>query len=358
MIRLERRQVWQAAIVLLAALLLVVPLPSRLVESGYSARVYPTIQWLLTTVSNRFAVSLLDVALIGVVISWFVATARALVSSRGTDLGRRLCTAAASTVTLVAGAYIAFMLLWGLNYRRVPLETKVRFRAEQVSLNAAIALASESVDELNRLYAPAHRGRLEAVEPHGELAQAFERTQRALGVRQPAIPGRPKRSLLDLYFRSAGIAGMTDPYFLETLIASDLLDVERPFVVAHEWSHLAGITDEGEANFVGWLTCLRGMESHRYSGWLFLYSEVTQALTWDDIRNIRARLAEGPRSDLAAIRQRLLRNISPRVSAVGWRVYDQYLKANRVEQGAASYGQVVRLILGTKFDSERMPILR
>ena len=38
---------------------------------------------------------------------------------------------------------------------------------------------------------------------------------------------------------------------------------------------------------------------------------------------------------------------SPQVSAAGWRVYDQYLKANRVEAGAASYAQVVRLVLGT-----------
>jgi hypothetical protein len=43
---------------------------------------------------------------------------------------------------------------------------------------------------------------------------------------------------------------MTDPFFLETLVASDVLPFERPFLVAHEWSHLAGIADEGEANFV------------------------------------------------------------------------------------------------------------
>jgi hypothetical protein len=28
-------------------------------------------------------------------------------------------------------------------------------------------------------------------------------------------------------------------------------------------------------------------------------------------------------------------------------VYDRYLKANRIEAGAASYAQVVRLVLGT-----------
>jgi hypothetical protein len=35
------------------------------------------------------------------------------------------------------------------------------------------------------------------------------------------------------------------------------------------------------------------------------------------------------------------------VSAAGWRVYDQYLKVNRVDEGTASYAEVVRLVLGT-----------
>jgi hypothetical protein len=154
--------------------------------------------------------------------------------------------------------------------------------------------------------------------------------------------------MLDLYFRRAGVDGMTDPFFLETLIASDLLPFERPFIVAHEWSHLAGIADEGEANFVGWLACLRASPAAQYSGWLFLYAELAQAASERDRRDVAARLGPGPRADLRAIRERILRHVSPRVSAAGWRVYDSYLKANRVEAGAASYEEVVRLVVGAR----------
>jgi hypothetical protein len=69
-------------------------------------------------------------------------------------------------------------------------------------------------------------------------------------------------------------------------------------------------------------------------------------------------LADGPREDLQAIRVRLLQHINPQVSAAGWRVYDQYLKANKVEAGAASYAEVVRLILGTTFDDDWKPQLK
>ena len=64
-------------------------------------------------------------------------------------------------------------------------------------------------------------------------------------------------------------------------------------------------------------------------------------------RTSMARLDAGPREDLRAIAARLARDVSRAVSAAGWRVYDRYLKANRVEAGAASYAQVVRLVLGT-----------
>jgi hypothetical protein len=40
--------------------------------------------------------------------------------------------------------------------------------------------------------------------------------------------------------------------------------------------------------------------------------------------------------------------VSPRVSRAGWRVYDSYLKANRVEAGTASYDEIVRLVLGAR----------
>jgi hypothetical protein len=61
-------------------------------------------------------------------------------------------------------------------------------------------------------------------------------------------------------------------------VASDVLPVERPMVVAHEWSHLAGFADESEANFLGWLACVGGSDEAAYSGWLFLYGEVTGTL--------------------------------------------------------------------------------
>jgi hypothetical protein len=180
------------------------------------------------------------------------------------------------------------------------------------------------------------------------LSAALSSAIREAGVPRAIVVARPKRTMLDWYFRRAGVDAMTDPFFLETLIAGGVLPFERPFVLAHEWSHLAGIADEGEANFIGWLACVRGSVGDQYSGWLFLYAELAGVVSVRDRAALAARLGSGPRADLRAIRDRFAREVSPRLSTAGWRIYDSYLKANRVEAGAASYAEVVRLVLGLR----------
>ena len=77
-------------------------------------------------------------------------------------------------------------------------------------------------------------------------------------------------------------------------------------------------------------------------------------LSRHDREYIVKRLAAGPRADLREIAARLARDVRPQVSAAGWRVYDTYLKANRVEAGAASYEQVVRLVMGTQLGQQTL----
>lgn len=333
-----------------------VPMSPSLVERAFSNGLYPRIQPILTGLSNQTPFALLDLLAAVTLVWWVVRAARDV---RHPGWSSALASILSRTAVIAATAYLAFLTFWGLNYRRPPLEDRLAFDPGRVTEDAAAALALQSVSQLNALFAPAHAGGWPAPEEMDRvLRDAFARIQRALGSPWQARPARPKRTLLDFYFRRAGVAGMTDPYFLETLVASDLLPFERPAVIAHEWSHLAGITDEGDANFVGWVTCMQGADRDRYSGWLFLYDELAGALPAATAKGVAAALAAGPRADLLAIRARLQRNINPTIAVAGWRVYDSYLKANRVEEGAASYAGVVRLMTGTEFDPAWLPRLR
>jgi hypothetical protein len=342
-----------ALITVLAVAAAAAPTSPAAVERFYSTGAYPLLQSQMTAASNLTSFAIFDVLLVVVLAVWLALAVRDLAGNRHSGWLSGAAAVVVRTVVWAAGFYIFFLLIWGLNYRRTPIFDRVTFDENAVTEEALRSLGGAAVAQLNRLYPIAHEAGWpapDAVDPL--LAAALAQVDQDIGGPGIVRVGRPKTTLLDWYFRRTATDGMTDPYFLETLTSSALLPFERPFVLAHEWSHLAGIADEGEANFVGWLACLRASPPSQYSGWLFLYSELVGAMR-DDVRAaVAAELASGPRADLVAIRLRIAQQISPRLAAAGRQVYDRYLKANRVESGVESYAQVVRLVLGVRFGPE------
>jgi len=334
-----------------------VRLPPALVERVYSTHLYAGVQPLLTSLSNLMPFALFDLLSVTVAVLWIWLAARDLVRVNGRL--RAFTLIVWRTMVWSAALYLAFLVVWGLNYRRVRLVDALAVDTARVRPPDVKEAAILAAGRLNALHPAAHAaGWLNAGTIDQGLAEALERAAAEVGRAHVVVPPRPKSSILDWYFRRAAVEGMTAPFFLEVLVSSGLLPFERPFVVAHEWSHIAGIADEGEANFVGWLSCLRASPPAQYSGWLFLYRELLRASSSVDRPAIAATLEAGPRADLNAIRDRVARQVSPRLSVAGWRVYDSYLKANRVEAGAASYDEVVRLVLGARLASGWRPLAR
>jgi Protein of unknown function (DUF3810) len=335
---------WPIVLLVAAFALAVAPLPAALVEQLYSRGLYNTLQPAITFTSNLAPFAWLDVLAVAVLAAIVLLSVRDIARHGWSGLAR----AAFRILVVCAAIYVAFALLWGLNYRRERLPQRLAFNAGGVTAAAAARLAAVSVERVNRLHSAAHsEGWMTGTAIDPALAGAFDRVSREIGAMpRGVVVGRPKRSLIDWYFQRAGVAGMTDPLFLETIVAGDLLPFERPMIVAHEWAHLAGLANEGEANLAGWLSCIRGSIGNQYSGWLFMYDEAIRALPADDRPPIIRRLGDGPRTDLSAIRERLLKHVNPQLASAGWRVYDSYLKANRVESGTQSYSEVVRLALG------------
>ncbi len=337
-------------VVLAAVVAALAPTSATWVEQTYSRQWYPAAQRLLTPVAGVVGVSLFDLLVIAAVCGLGVGWWRGL---RAAGSGWRAHAAAAGrltfrTATAVAAIYLVFLALWGLNYRREPLSARLDHDAARISPKALASLAGESVERLNALHAPAAAVPWPAfAELPARLGPAFDRVQRRLGASRPAVAGRPKATLLAAYFRRTGIDGMLSPFTLEVLVNGAVLPFERPFLVAHEWSHLAGYANEAEASFVGVLTCLAGDAQSRYSAWLFLSSQLVRHLPQAERERVWSGLDGGPRADLRAIAARL-REATPVVRRSARRVYDRYLRANRVAAGIASYGLVVDLLLGTE----------
>lgn len=346
------------ALIIAAAVVSLVPLPRHAVERMYSRGVYPIIQPRLTALSNSTRFAWFDVLVVltlaAILLMWIVRLRR---TRRGA--GPTIFSLTIDTATLAAVLYFWFLAAWGLNYQRQPLREQLDFREDRVTAGALRALAARTVESLNVLHAGAHAaGWPELAATPSALETAFVRAQQDLALRWTAHASRPKRTLLNFYFTRVSIDGMTGPFFLETLANDTLLPYERPATIAHEWSHLAGYADESEANFVAWLVCMRGSAAVQYSGWLSLYGTIAEAVPRPDRDEMRRTLDEGPRADLRAISDRIRRYAIPAASRVGYAMYDRFLKANRVEAGVRSYGEVVQLLLGTKFTEDGAPVLR
>jgi hypothetical protein len=303
-------------------------------------------QQTLTLATNTVPIAFLDVA-IGALLLTLVCVSIVRVRRAGwrAAAGRTVVT----VTRTCAVVYLAFVAIWGLNYRRVPLEEKLDYDRMRMTRDSVSEFANRAARAVNDGYGSAHSLQVDLA----GLGSAFADAEFRLGARSATMPGVPKRSLLTLYFRRAAIDGMTDPIFLEVIINPDVLEIERPMVVAHEWGHLAGYANESEANFIAWLTCIRGDGLARYSGWLSAYEHAVRALTRAD-RSALTPLDPGPRDDLRAMAARYARS-SPIVRRAAENVYDGYLRANRVPEGIGSYDAVLRLMVGTRFDGNWIP---
>jgi hypothetical protein len=353
-------RIWlQVGIVAMALMAALAPLDPRLVERVYSTGLYPVVQRLVTPVSNLVPFAWLDVLTVVGAVSLIAFLFRVVRRAPRKKRSRYLLRAAATLVTTAAAAYLLFLALWGFNYRRVSMMERLVVERGAPSSDAVLALGLSAVDHVNTLYTAAHdQGWRTAPWRDHVLSQAYADVLRLLSDASPTVPGRLKSSIYGPYFRWASVDGMVNPFALEAIANPDLLPFERPFVAAHEWAHLAGYADESEASFVGWLTCVRASPPAAYSGWLFLYWQINSEVGTSERRKLSAALADGPRSDVAAIAARLQQGQVPLLRNASWKVYDQYLKANRVEDGVRSYGAVVTLLLRSRFDEGWKPVRR
>lgn len=346
-----------ATLVGLALAAYLLQIPAEWVERVYTRGVYARAQPIVTGLSNRVPFALLDVLLVAALVV-FVAACVSLVGRIRRTGVRPIGDFLLGLAAVAAVVYLAFLGVWGLNYRREPLARRLVLRMESPGADAIARLAADAGKQLNALHGRAHA---EGFAPWNELRptldKPFTRVQAWLAPNVHPRSGVPKSSLLSYYFDRSGVSGMTDPFFLEVLVDRELLPFERPFVLAHEWAHLAGYADEAEANYVGWLTCANAGAPAAYSGWMYLYAQALAAVPRADRLELVRLLAPGPRQDLTAIAERA-RRIHPALQSVSWRVYDRYLKANRVGEGIASYDRALVLVLGSSFGKGWLPALK
>lgn len=345
----EPVRLWIIASVI-ALLVYFVPIPAWVIEDFYSRDMYPWLQGLMTAGTNLLPLALLDLILIVVAFAVLFRLRRLYYVMRQRGIMDALWEAARRVIRATAVIVILFYWAWGFNYRRVPLEP--RPRAAQGGgltvdmLQSGFSDAATLATGLRRMTQD-DQGNLHTIRL--ALQAPMNTALLSLNRQELATPSLPKYSLvLSPFFRSSGVTGMVNPFGLESILLPDLLPYERPFVLAHEWAHLAGHADEAEASAIGWLACMKGDPVLGYSAALYLIMETANAMPEAEREKAMARLEPAVVADIKAIADRMSRQ-NPSVQRTTSKVYDEYLRANQVTDGTASYARALTLILSPPF---------
>lgn len=345
-----RRLLVADALAVAAALAAVaLPLPAEWIENGYANGCFAALNRALVPIGNAVPFALGDVffgVLGGALVAGWIA------ALRRKRRARAALAAGAHTVGLLALLVLTFEVAWGWNYRRAPVAVRVDYRAERVTPAAVAAFTDRIAAILNDDVDGAHV-RMASESPSAmrvQLARDFLPLAVRLGDRWNVATTVPKRTIAVRLYQMAGVGGQYNPWTFETLLDPAFLPFEAPRALAHEWTHVAGFGDEGDANFVGTLACLRSSDPLiRYSGAYWTFGELPEG------ERRRVHLRPAVLADFRAGEERFARVYNPDLFRFSWGVYDRYLQVNGVPGGVTSYSRFVRLLVGTRLDADGLP---
>lgn len=313
---------------------LVLRLMPEVTEQVYGRTIYPVFRWLFDFSLGWLpfaAAYLLPFLIIGL----FVFTA-----VKKNTLGNWLRTAGNALGWIVT----MFYFFWGFNYARPSLSDRIPDTSETISDKAMVALAQSTVSNLNAL----RTNSLITSIPEDDKLNDLLRTAVAESLANYNINLKTNCLVRPMsppgILRKFGITGIYMPLTGEALLEKSHPQPEKIFVMAHELSHSFGVTDEGEANLVAYLSCItHPNEVIRYAGHLSMWEYVMWEL---HRRQIQADFELEPivQEDLERLKEERKR-FKEWVPELGDMVNDTYLKAQGVEAGTASYSTLPELYI-------------
>lgn len=210
-----------------------------------------------------------------------------------------------------------------------------------------------------------------------DMADTARMLMKSLGQEYPQLDGyypRPKALYFSDFMCQQYMQGYYFPFSMEANYNDVMHILNIPSTMCHELAHLRGYIFEDEANFIGYLACVRGSdEFFQYAGYLsvlnYLYNDLLKARkanpeafqaaaekappvnvseqVWED--NIFVTQEEWDRINESAL---LDTEVVDKAADV---FIDTNLKVNGVSDGKVSYSRVVRLLLQYYAEGAKRP---
>lgn len=335
---------------------LIAPRISPLIEAGYSRSMYIWIVRPLSLLTGLLPFSLTEFTVVALVLFCLVKIALTVGKAvkKPKVFFRSLLKGIPKLALALVLMYVAFNMLWGLNYSRFSFAQISGLEIGPSSVNELKLLAEALTEQANSLREQVQeddRGVMTLPQGVREmLGRADLGYQKAAKI-NPELGGkygRPKGVLLSRYWSYTGIGGVYFPFTAEANVNIDMPHFMLPSAATHEMAHQRGFAREDEANYISYLTCkLHPDLDFQYSGTMLALQNTMNALARHNLeayKEVRARYSEGVNRDWQDWQEYWQRYEGP-VEKASNRVNDSFLKVNRQQDGVYSYGRMVDLLL-------------
>ena len=343
---MRRTVPWFLLCVLLTLWWLLAPPPAAWLDHVYGSGVYPVVAGVLVPLTGSVTLPVTPLVLAALLV-WFVLSVA---------LGRRRDAWSWSWVwrwlwrgvVTAATLYALFIVLWGANYGKTPIETRLGLRLTPPTPAETLALAN-NLSILLRQDANAPEVWTTDLDAGLESLRSLVGGLEHHPVTLPRFVKHTPPGFLILTGRATGI---TVPWTLETYV-----DRALPYPVAlgtalHETAHVAGYAGEAEADFIAALAGLTAENrSVRYGAALLVFLRAAQTLPPERYAALFKTLPAKTQADITAYSLAYRRYSAPGlVTLLQTRFYDSYLRTQRVGAGIADYDRALTLLLAAKRD--------
>lgn len=324
----------------------------HLVERYYSRGLFHGIRYTIDYTVAWLPVPLMYV-LVPLILFLAVRTAWAWLRRKRTG-GQRVTDALFAAIGFLGSILFFFLILWGFNYDRMPLEKQLSITPYPVRLSE---LQKELEEETAQIIAL--RPQIPGISDSVEFNRDFLPTDLEQRTRQNltdwlqqngfTTPGRVRGRILEPkgVFLRFSTAGLYFPFTGEGHIDGGLHPVQWPYVLTHELAHGYGFGDEGSCNFLAYVSSVSDESpAIAYAGHLNYWR--TLAIQYRQYEPeaylaLRENLPTGIQRDLDGINE-AMRRYPDLIPNLQYHMYDAYLKTQGIEEGMLNYNRDVMLI--------------
>ena len=313
------------------------------------------ISW-LSWGSGIFPFSLAEVILLLFVLFLLWKLVKILVIHLGTKKYRQSCARRYLINALIFFSiiYLAFILLWGLNYNRLSFARIANLDVHPATTEELAEVCSLLIDRTNELRMQVDVDENEVMEVAGGKDGILQRADAGYNEATAIYPvlggkyGHPKGILLSEPMSYLGLTGVYCPFTGEANVNMAVPDSLLPSIVSHEMAHQRGFAREDEANYIAYLACtLNPDPDFQYSGNLLaVIISMNTLKSYDTERylQLQAKYNDGVKKDLNfySLFWKKHESLAGKLSDA---VNDLYLKSNRQYDGVYSYNRMVDLLI-------------